>query len=248
MLGPIARHRSLIIFLVLAASGLLFIALAQTFQLVWAKIQVDHLLAEVGALLLVVGSLHWSFERVLRKEMLREIADAVSGNTLLHDSGLETCHLNSRQVDDSAHWSRSATLTIGFQYSSRFFKDFHQVLKQRCAHRLPTTAIVLRGDCAAARYLQESTPGKPSVEARVTEITELLREINGGSKKCALAFHDRVLRYSFIKTDEYLWVNFFTNSAGRSDVPAFKVRADSPLFKFFADDIKRLTEDSNEIN
>jgi hypothetical protein len=246
MLGPIARHRSVIINFALGTLGLFLIGASHTFHFEWSKIQVDRLVAEVGALLLVVGILHWLFELGLRKEMLREVAGTVAGSTLLHDSGLESCSMNSRQVNDGVHWSRSANLTIGRQYSPRLFKDFHDVLKERRANRLPTTVIILHPDSTAARYLHESMTGT-LVKESVQEIVNLLHEIDNGSKKrTRVLFHDRVLRYSFILTDECVWITFFTNSAGRAMVPAFKVRADSPLFGFFADDIKRLVGQSRE--
>jgi hypothetical protein len=150
--------------------------------------------------------------------------------------------MNARQVDERAHWTQSASLTIGYQYSPSFFKDFHEVLRERCRRDLPTTIAILRPEGAAARYLQESTTGKPAVKQSVTEIIALLREIDPDGRGCTLLFHDRVLRYSFIHTDEYVWIKFYANSAARTTVPAFKVRSDTPLFGFFAEDIKRLLE------
>lgn len=247
MLGPIARYRSVIVLLGLGVFGFILIGTSQTFHFEWFKVQLDRLVAEVGALILVVGILHWLFDLGLRKEMLREVSGTVVGSTLLHDSGLETCSMNSRQVDDSAHWSQCANLTIGRQYSPKFFKDFYDVLKGRCTHGLPTTVTILRPDGAAARYLRESMTGRPTVEEYAKEIRSLLQQIDTGAKKCTrLLFHDRVLRYSFIQTDEYVWIKFFTNSPERATVPAFKVRAGTQLFGFFADDIKRLLEQSRE--
>lgn len=247
MLGPIARHRSVIITLALVILGFVLIALAHTFQVEWAKVQLDRLVAEVGALLLVIGILHWFFEVGLRKEMLREVSSTIVGNTLLHDSGLDSCRMDARQVDDRDHWSRSATLTIGRQYSPKFFKDFYEALRSRCARGLPTTVTVLRADGAAARYLHESKTGNPTVSDSVSEIANLLRQIDTGEKRLTrLMFHDRVLRYSFIQTDEFIWIKFFTNSPERATVPAFKVRAGTPLFDFFSNDIKRLLEHSCE--
>jgi len=246
MLGRITRHRSTIITLVLGMLGFVLIGLAHTFHFEWAKIQVDRLVAEVGALLLVVGILHWLFELGLRKEMLREVSGTVVGSTLLHDSGLASCSLNSRQVDDREHWSRCANLTIGIQYSPKFFKDFHDVLRSRCERGLRTTVTVLRAEGAAARYLQESGTGNAGVRECVAEIANVLEQIDTGEKKYTqLLRHDRVLRYSFIQTDEFVWVKFFTNSPERATVPAFKVRAGTPLFEFFSNDIKHLLEHSS---
>lgn len=58
--------------------------------------------------------------------------------------------------------------------------------------------------------------------------------------------HDRVLRYTFIKTDQTIWVRFFTNSKGYSIVPAIKIETGSSMFEFFEKDISRLKEQSCE--
>jgi hypothetical protein len=248
MFGPIARHRSWIIFLSLFVVGSVLIGVSNTFHHEWLKVQLDRLIAEVGALILVVGILHWAFEYGLRKAMLSEVASTVVGSAHLHESGLDSCNMNARHVDESAHWSQSANLTIGYQYSPSFFKEIHEVLRQRCRRGLPTTVSILRANGAAARYLHDSTTGNPAIEQSVAEIVALLSEINAGTKGCTLLFHDRVLRYSFIQTDEHIWIKFYANSAARATVPAFKVRADTPLFSFFSGDIKRLLEDSHAAN
>ena len=142
--------------------------------------------------------------------MLREVSGTVIGSTLLHESGLDSCSMNSRQVDDSPHWSQSANLTIGLQYSPRFFKDFHDVLKARCTRGLATTVTVLRPEGTAAEYLQVALTGNPAVKESVAEIIALLGAIDTRKKKYTRRMHDRVLRYSFIKTDEYIWIKFFT--------------------------------------
>jgi len=242
-LGPIAKHRSLIIFLALFVFGAVLIGASNTFHYEWLKVQLDRLMAEVGALILVVGILHWAFEFGLRKAMLSEVAGTVVGSAHLHDSGLVSCNMNARHVDESVHWSQSANLTIGYQYSPSFFKEIHEVLRQRCRSGLPTTVAILRANGAAARYLHDSTTGTPTIGKSVAEIVALLEEVSVGEKACTLLFHDRVLRYSFIQTDEHVWIKFYANSAARTTVPALKVSAGTPLFNFFANDIKRLLEE-----
>ena len=55
--------------------------------------------------------------------------------------------------------------------------------------------------------------------------------------------HDRVLRYSFIETEECVWIKFFTNSRGRATVPALKVKAGTPMYAFLCNDTQRLMGD-----
>src|SRR5260370_6189298 len=247
MFGRVAQQRSVIVTLAVAVCCLLLILAAQTFHQEWLKIQLDMIVAEVGSLLLVVGILHWLFDYGLRKEMLREISGAVTGSTRLHNSGLDNCLTNSRLVDDTAHWTQCANLTIGHQYSTRFFKDFYEVLKERCKNERRTTITVVNSKGTAAQFLQASIDGKPAVNDSIAEIIQLLKDIDGGSEKYTdLVFHDSVLRYSFIKSDEFVWIKFFTNSPGRAIVPAFKIRSGTPLFEFFSNDITRLLDASRE--
>lgn len=246
-MGPIARYRSTIIFLTMFVIGAVLIAISNTFQREWMKVQLDRLLAEVGALILVVGMLHWFFEFGMRKEMLREVANTAVGSAHIHQCGLETCNLDARSVDESAHWSQSANLTIGYQYSPSFFKDFHEVFRERHRRNLPSTVAILRADGAAVRYLRDSDTGNPTVRQSVDEIITLLRGIDPIGAHCKILYHDRVLRYSFIQTDEQAWIKFYANSSERTTVPAFKIRAGTPLFQFFAADIRRVLERSREI-
>jgi len=237
------KYRFIVTTLGLATFGIALIGVANLFHKEVAKIEIDRLVAEVGALLLVVGILHALFEFGLRGEMLREVSKAVVGDTVLHDSGLNSCEMNSRLVDERAHWTRAATLAVGFQYSPGFFKDYHEVLKTRCAAGLPTTVTVMTPDGVAATYLRDSKTGLAKVAEGVNDIRQLLAEADTGTtKRIRLFAHDRILRYSYIRTDEFVWIKFFTNSPDRALVPAFKVRAGTPLFEFFSGDIKRLQD------
>ena len=83
--------------------GTILIGASNTFEYQWMKVQVDRLMAEVGALILVVGMLHWFFDLGLRHEILREIASTTVGSAQMHNCGLDNCSLNARDVDERAH-------------------------------------------------------------------------------------------------------------------------------------------------
>jgi hypothetical protein len=214
---------------------------------VWFKVELDRLIAEIGALFLIVGVLHLFFDLGLRDEMLREVARTVTGSTILHDAGLESCSMNSRQVEDRVHWARCSILIIGRLYSTRFLKDFNELIKERCELGLPTVVTVLAADGSAAKYLQDPGIGAGTVQKSAEETAILLADIDRGAKKhIRLSFHDRIMRYSFIQTNEYIWITFYRNSPGRATVPSFKVRAGTPLYDFFNEDIQKLLEHSSE--
>jgi len=65
--------------LILVSSGLLLILIGNAFDYRLLKVNVAELLAHIGALLLIVGLLHWIFETSMRRQMMREIVETVVG-------------------------------------------------------------------------------------------------------------------------------------------------------------------------
>ena len=227
--------------LILCVMGLGCLLGAQAFHFTFLKVSPDHLLAEVGALLLVVGVLHSLFEMRIRKEMLKEVAESVLGNTHLYNSGLTDWKKDSKTVNESNHWERNPVLRIGVQYSSKFADDFHAVLESRCKAGLETTFLVLTPEGEGAAYLKISKTGFADVTVGVERIKALAREAEaGGNGRVRVLMHDRILRYSFIQTNEAVWVKFFTNSKAKATVPAFRFRTGSPMYEFVLKDIQRL--------
>ena len=228
--------------LILCVVGLGCLLGAQAFHFTFLKVSPDHLLAEVGALLLVVGVLHSLFEMRIRKEMLKEVAESVLGNTHLYDSGLTDWKKDSKTVNESHRWERNPVLTIGVQYSSKFADDFHGVLESRCKAGLETTFLVLTPDGEGAAYLKSSRTGFADVKVGVERIKALAQEAEdaGINGRVRVLMHDRILRYSFIQTNEAVWVKFFTNSKAKATVPAFRFRTGSPMYEFVLKDIQRL--------
>ncbi len=244
--ASIFAHRSAIVMLALPLLGVALIALSQRFHFVQFQIEWERVLAEVGALIMVVGVLHWLFELGLRDAMLREVAETVSGSALLHVSGVETCSLDSKKVEDQLHWAQCTHLLVGRQYSTRFLKDFHDVLRRRCNSGLPTTIFALNANGPGAEYLSRSNTGT-DIAGSLKEALDLISQYDCGKKKhIRVLQHDVVMRYAFIQTSECIWVIFYTNGPGRATVPALKIRAGTDMYSFFDRDIKNLLEHSHE--
>ena len=152
---------------------------------------------------------------------------------------------NSRTVDERTHWLESGVLVVGVQYSPKFFKDFFDVIRSRSEEGKPTLALVIRPEGPAARYLSESTVGSPNVGECVHEIERLLKEADEGRGYVKVKMHDRVMRYSFIRTEQRIWIKFFTNASYRTMVPAVRLDSGVELFGFFETDIRKLEEISH---
>ena len=177
----------------------------------------------------------------LRRELLREVANAVIGSERVVASGLIDWLEDSRKVSDEEHWRRSTNLTVGIQYSPKFLDDYHAVVRARCVAGLDTTVLVLKPDGDAASYLRTTRTGQANVAGNVARIRELANEAETDTQgNVKVVEHDRILRYSFIETEEYIWIKFFTNSRGRATVPALKVKAGTPMYEFVCNDTRGL--------
>lgn len=153
---------------------------------------------------------------------------------------------NSRTVDERTHWLESGVLVVGVQYSPKFFKDFFDVIRSRSEEGKLTLALVVKPEGPAAGYLTENTMGSPNVGECVHEIERLLREADEGRGYVKVKMHDRVMRYSFIRTEQRIWIKFFTNASYRTVVPAVRLDRGSELFGFFETDIRKLEEVSHD--
>ena len=120
------------------------------------------------------------------------------------------------------------------------------MIRSRSRDGKTTFALVVRPEGPAARYLSETTTGTANVTECVHEIERLLKEADEGRGHVRVKMHDRVMRYSFIRTDKHIWIKFFTNASYRAVVPAVRVNSDSELFAFFETDIRKLDEVSHD--
>ena len=227
--------------------GLFLILFGNGFDFTLLKISIDSLIVNLGALLLVVGTLQWIFDEGLRKEIVYEISSAALGTDRIHRNGVSDCIDNSKKINDENLWKISNSLCIGVHYSNRFFDDNTDIIKHRISNNKTTHFFHIDESSSAADYLSSSNSGRSDIGKKTTNLKQLISTEFSDSELIKVLIHSRVLRYSFIKTDQSIWVRFFTNSEGYSVIPALKVEAGTPMFDFFNSDIKRLMEQSNEL-
>ena len=233
--------------LILVVVGLVLIAAANTFHFAILKVPLDRVVAEVGALILIVGVLHFFYEMRIRQEMLREVAASFFENQRIYNSGVSDCLVNSREVNEAAHWRRAQNLTVGIQYSPKFFEDFHEILKSRCTAGKETTVLALEPESDAAQYLKRTGTGFANVAEGRKRIRAMLDDASADSgHSVPLLRHDRVLRYSFIRTEEAVWIKLFANSRDRAIVPAMRFRVNTPLYDFVSGDVDRLIAEAKQ--
>jgi len=234
--------------LLLIVGGLVLILLGNAFEFSVLKIKLGDQLVQVGSLLLIVGLLHWIFETRMKRQFMREIVEAVVGAGRTSSSGIVDFTDNSRSIDYRNIVRLAKQVTIGEHYSSRFFDDHAPEIRARLSRGAKMTAILLKPQTLASDYLKESGSGHGGIDEQIAKIREIANSPKTGDAhenkagRLQIWWHNRVLRYSFIMTEDLIWVRFFTNSAGHSLVPAICVVKDTLLYDFFKADVSRLLE------
>ena len=230
----------------IAIIGLILILISQAFTYTFLKIQIDILIANLGALFLFIGVLQWIYDIKLKNEFLNELRKTIDTNNNLIINGLESCIINSREVKELDLWKETEQLIIGIQYSPSFFKNYLNVFQERVANKKETIVLVLDSSSSAATWLEQTKSGTGNIASKVKDIENTLNPLNKqqDKKNIRILKHTRILRYSFIYTKESIWIKFCTNSAFYSHVPAFKIRKDTPLFGFFKKDIDEMVKNS----
>ena len=233
--------------LLIIVLGLLLIFVGNGFDVTFFKVDIDSLIVNVGALLLVIGTLQWLFDEGVRKEIVQEISLATLGTDRIYKSGISDCIENSKKIEEENIWRASSSLLIGVHYSNRFMEDNSDIVMDRINNKKYTSLFHIDEDSAAADYLRSSCSGTSDIGEKTKNMKSFIDVEFKSSAFVKVHVHKRVLRYSFIKTDQAIWVKFFTNSEGYSVVPAIKVDVGSPFFSFFNNDINELMEQSDEL-
>jgi len=204
------------------------------------------LTGEIGGLFMTVSVLHALFEQDVKEEMLKEISENVLSNENLRRSGICDFQENSEHIDDISrkHLEKTNTLIIGANYAESFYKRKLPILAERCKNGRQTTILLLKGNSSASEYLEKN--GGVHINEKIDNMLTILKN-NNKNNLLIIKQYSIILRYSFIATDEYLWLTFFTNTGIARGVPALKVTADSPLYNVFMKDIEVLIQQSDHI-
>ncbi|WP_257313531.1 hypothetical protein [Geothrix fuzhouensis] len=236
--------------IILILLGFCLIALGNSFHFEVFNVKIPEIIAHTGALFMIVGMLHWLFDSAVRHHIQEEIFSTVMGSTKVFSCGIMNATSNSKDINHRDAFRNSNHLVIGEHYSDRLFDDYSDDFCHRHQNGKTTHAIVIDPNKNAAQFLISSIPGHSNLSEAIDKIKLCLfhRDLKPKEKKLIKIFHhNRILRYSFVKTDNQIWIRMFTNSSGRANVPGFCVKAGTPLFDFFTNDIDRLIEESIEV-
>lgn len=236
----------------LIALGLLLIVISLFIHHTPLTEILPKLLGEVGALFAVVGVLHWMYEHGLRQAMLKDFAQLAQLHLQTQQAGIVHYYNDSNQIDMTEATElgvKSKLFIVGVHYYEFFFQQQMDLFKQRCEAQQETIILLLDPEAAGVNYLTalDANVVQTEIAMKVNRIKRQLtdpKQIGSHSDYLKFYLHPGILRYSFIATDDYIWFSLFANSKGATNLPAFKIQADSSLYLFLKADIQRLVSQS----
>jgi len=229
--------------------GLVLILAGNAFTLVFLNIKVHELLANVGALFLLVGTLQWFFDEDSRQHLVSQVSETVRDYLDKRDRfatlGISDCLIDSKSISSPKVefdvFVDSNNFAIGVHYSDGTIVRYEKVINERIAQGRLTQIAYVSPTGTASKYLSSCLGHAVDIQQRISQLLELTKTRFAEPKLLELVSHDRVLRYSFVYSDQCIWIIFITNSNGyQPQVPALRLTANSELFEFFKQDIKSL--------
>jgi hypothetical protein len=175
----------------IAILGLLLILVANCFQMSVLKVQIDGVLANIGALFLFVGTVEWLFEETARRELIYEIFRSMRGDDSMRRSGLVDCMVESRTLLEPEEWLKAKILAIGIHYSPRFVEDHLDLIKERIKNRRKTIICHVGASTPASEYLKISESGFAEIKSSIEALKAIVKSELYDSPHIELVEHDR---------------------------------------------------------
>jgi len=244
MITVATRRKALLIRLAIVLVGLVTIVLSVEIPETIAGLPAREVLRELATFVIASLLVHWIYESYMKQEIFQDVTDYIVKTINVSRSGLFDYYDDTKNIDYSTIMSQSSTLIIGLHYSPRLIEDNHPLLVQRVKQGKDTVIIASSPRGNAIDFLKRVRIENDHIDANIKKITSLVREINLNQKRkhVQLLYHDEVLRYSFVLSDDQVWIKLYRNTRGLSNVPGFAVKVGTPLFEFFKADIDKLRQ------
>ena len=208
------------------------------------NIKLQDVCSNLGALFLIIGTLQWFFDENSRQGLIDEINKRLDEREMLRTSGVEQGLENSKEItiqkQDIADLKSAAKVVIGIHYSDGTIVRYEDIIKSRIKANKTTQILHTNPKGSVSKhYLENSLAAPVDLSKKIDQLMEVLKKRFGDKLDgITLTTHDRVLRYSFVYCERFIWIIFMTNSSNYcAQVPALKIHVGTPLFQFFQEDI-----------
>lgn len=232
--------------LLLCVIGLVLIIAGMAIDKKILNIKIQDVCSNLGALFLIIGTLQWFFDENSRQGLMDQINERLDQRERLRTLGVDRGLKNSKEIgaedQDVSDLKNAERVVIGVHYSDGTIVRFENVIRSRLEKKKVTQ--ILHSDPAgtkAKHFLENSLATPVNLQVKIGQFKQVMNSKFSADPNLQLIAHDRVLRYSFVYCEKFIWIIFMTNSSAYvPQVPALKVHAGTPLFNFFFEDIRGL--------
>lgn len=225
----------------LALAGAALVVAGNAIECTVWRINVGSQIANIGALILIIGVLQWFFDRKVRHSFFLDIRQEIVGSTHVASSGISDCYADSKRVDFTEHFLSSRNVIVGVNYSAKLIDNSITLLKERVVRKLQTEIVVVDPKCAAAKFLAQDYD-LADIAHGVNKILQIVEDLDPSKTFIKVVLIKTILRYSFVKFDSRIWIVVGTNGLGRRAVPGFYVTQGGSWYNHFDEDIKLLMQ------
>lgn len=228
------------------ALGLLLIIVGNGFHYELVNVHLNKLIADVGALLVVIGALQFAFDEHARGILLKSIRELISSTEWLLRAGIDRATDRSHSiVEFRDELVLARELTIGVHYSNNSIDRYTEVIRDRIQTKRKTLILMSAEDGPGLAYLQAVLGPDTNLRGAVSKLESFIRRNFESSDLVETKKTPWLLRYNFIATESAIWVIFSPNTPGRVQrIPAVRTYNGSPIFNFFRHDIEALCKDA----
>ena len=183
--------------------GIALIVAGNSFSWTIWNVKAHEILANVGALILVVGVLQWFFDQESRQYLIDQLTSQIGVYLSRRDNlarlGATECTLDSKSLV-SEQWAaeliEARTLAIGIHYSDGMIARFEPIIRARIAHNKITQILHSDPNGLAKPYLERCLSVSVDLAAKVAQLQQLVSARFAESSRIRMIQHGRVLRYS----------------------------------------------------
>jgi len=232
--------------------GVFLLAVAAKFPSIqFIGLELSNIFTNVGTFFLVIMSMQWLFEEFTREDLVSDLSSRIIGNQNVASCGIVNFVSSTHEIPYTTVFGEPGTIIVGFQYSSRIIDDYIGRLRDRALNGFNTVIIMFKEGGAAQRYLADSRHETRHISAELANVIRKVREANKDlpqDKMISIHQHDVIMRYSFVMTDNGIWVKLYKNSRGTAEVPRFLVQRGSALYDFYRKDVEAFLREASYVS
>tara|TARA_R110002072_G_scaffold161616_1_gene313231 strand:- start:974 stop:1696 length:723 start_codon:yes stop_codon:yes gene_type:complete len=207
-----------------------------------SQISISTLIANFGAFVALIGSMNLFYELFTRRQFMHEVRDNVIGSLNIRVSGLTDFTPDSVKYDFNKEILQSRKITLVFNFSSRFLRDYHATLKTFLTRGGEIELFVLKEGGQSTNHMVQMGYDKSFLDSNYKKLHSTIESFKEFKTNIKTTYVDVNIKYAAILFDNIGFMILSTTAPHRTHVPLLKFEKPGTIWDFVSEDIRRLGE------